>query len=946
MSIGIGSYWGKWDLHIHTKSSFDYDKNDYTDEGLVATWKEKGYVAVAITDHFLIDGERISKLQSLALKEGITVFPGVEFRTDKGDKNVHIIAIFSEKIDVEELASAFEYNMIKTKAKNPDSHKTIYWNLEDIQEFTKRYQGVLTVHAGKKSNGIDKSMSNEEFFMAIKREYAEIVDAFEVNNLHSYREYEKIVLPHLKKEFDKDFPVIICSDNHNYDNYKTSAPLWIKADPSFEGLKQALLHPSERIYLGDKPKKLLDLEKKPETIMNNLEIRKSEYAKNEETWFDCEIPLNPGLIALIGNKGSGKSALSDILGHANNVSDKQKFSFLNQRRFNKSPQKYGEDYSLRLEWHDGEIVEHSKLTVSNEKDYYTQTAQYLPQQYIEEVCTNLDQTHFQKEIDKVIFSYLSPQDSLGASDLNSYMRMKTEQIEIELTPLYEKLDKINKDIIQLESKLKTSYQKQIKVKLQEKNEELIRHRNLKPGEVIKPEDSDHTEELGKIERYKEYVEKIKNEISTEKERLLEINQQEQKVINLKSKTLITLRAIEEINEEFQSIIENIDQKDLDFKINLVGEKSVFDDLLTRIGNKRGEIEKILEQKETRLKEIEQLKSEALKLIDDANKEYQEYLNQLKQWEDKEKNIIGDEETVGTLEYYQAEDTYLREKLSAEYADLCEERKSVIKDVYNKKIDRRRIFQDVYSTIAQKIEEVLGNTNKNIQFKADLLLDRDQIKSSLDYINKRARSDFQGAEESEKVLATRIQELNVESFYEIENFIKNTLSCGLENDYDQLEKVINDKESYYRAITSLEYLEVNYLLTYNENTIEQLSPGERGLLLLIFYLLLNKESKPIIIDQPEDNLDNQSVYSQLVPCMLEAKKNRQVIVVTHNPNIAIACDAEQVIISEIDKASKKITYTSGGIESDEINAKIVEILEGTRPAFSLRESKYKVLSVRP
>ena len=108
--------------------------------------------------------------------------------------------------------------------------------------------------------------------------------------------------------------------------------------------------------------------------------------------------------------------------------------------------------------------------------------------------------------------------------------------------------------------------------------------------------------------------------------------------------------------------------------------------------------------------------------------------------------------------------------------------------------------------------------------------------------------------------------------------------------------------------------------------------------MIFYLALDQEEKPLIIDQPEDNLDNQSVFDKLVPCVLEAKKNRQVIIITHNPNLAIACDSELIIYSE--NTGNHIEYISGAIEDDNIKGKIVDILEGTMPAFELRTSKYK------
>ena len=185
----------------------------------------------------------------------------------------------------------------------------------------------------------------------------------------------------------------------------------------------------------------------------------------------------------------------------------------------------------------------------------------------------------------------------------------------------------------------------------------------------------------------------------------------------------------------------------------------------------------------------------------------------------------------------------------------------------------------------------------------------------------------------------LNDINPEDQDSVLNFINSVIKgCG-GNDYDLLNKVIKNKKEFYNKLTSLEYIKIDYNLSLDNKELQQLSPGERGLVLIIFYLALNKEKEPIIIDQPEDNLDNESVFTKLVPCITQAKKDRQVIIVTHNPNIAIACDAEQIIVSSIDKENNKITYKSGSIENPEINKKIVHILEGTKPAFNLREKKY-------
>lgn len=126
-------------------------------------------------------------------------------------------------------------------------------------------------------------------------------------------------------------------------------------------------------------------------------------------------------------------------------------------------------------------------------------------------------------------------------------------------------------------------------------------------------------------------------------------------------------------------------------------------------------------------------------------------------------------------------------------------------------------------------------------------------------------------------------------------------------------------------------------------LEEMSPGQRGTVLLIFYLALDKGDAPLIIDQPEDNLDNQSVFDKLVPCILAAKKSRQIIIVTHNPNIAVACDSEQIISCNIDKHTHEITYESGAIEDVNVKDTVVKILEGTQPAFDLRNKKYSFYS---
>ena len=156
--------------------------------------------------------------------------------------------------------------------------------------------------------------------------------------------------------------------------------------------------------------------------------------------------------------------------------------------------------------------------------------------------------------------------------------------------------------------------------------------------------------------------------------------------------------------------------------------------------------------------------------------------------------------------------------------------------------------------------------------------------------------------------------------------------------DQVAKVSSALE-LLNYVFGLDYLSPRYSLTYEGQEISQLSPGERGLLLLVFYLLVDKDDIPIVIDQPEENLDNQTIFKVLVKCIKRAKQQRQVIMVTHNPNLAVVCDAEQIIYASCDKVATRFSYESGAIENPVIRSRVVEILEGTEPAFRNRQDKY-------
>ena len=108
------------------------------------------------------------------------------------------------------------------------------------------------------------------------------------------------------------------------------------------------------------------------------------------------------------------------------------------------------------------------------------------------------------------------------------------------------------------------------------------------------------------------------------------------------------------------------------------------------------------------------------------------------------------------------------------------------------------------------------------------------------------------------------------------------------------------------------------------------------------LIALSETVPLIIDQPEDNLDNRMVGRTLTKILADLKENRQIIVATHNPNIVVGGDAEQVIVLDAPKARCAAVTRSGCIDDSEIIDSVLSIMEGGKEAFQARERRYQEL----
>lgn len=160
----IGSTWKKWDLHFHTPSSYDYKNKSITDEDIIENLVSKNVSVVAITDHHVIDVARIKKLQELG-KGRITVLPGIEFRAELGgSESIHFIGIFPENCDLEDTWIKLQTHCKISKKDIADrgGDERIYCDLQETCAHIHQLNGLVTVHAGGKSNSIESIKNNKE----------------------------------------------------------------------------------------------------------------------------------------------------------------------------------------------------------------------------------------------------------------------------------------------------------------------------------------------------------------------------------------------------------------------------------------------------------------------------------------------------------------------------------------------------------------------------------------------------------------------------------------------------------------------------------------------------------------------------------------------------------------------------------------------------------------
>jgi predicted ATPase len=907
-----GSEWRKWDLHVHTPKSLfhNYQAKDNDDvwetfikdlEALPAEFKMLG-----INDYLFIDGYRkVLEYKSQGRLQNIDlILPVIELRLAKfcGNKqfkriNFHII--FSNDISADVIQSQF-LNGLSAKYKlDPNSNqqnwggvitkenlanlgnaikatvpqnelqnydtdlKEGFNNLNlEIEQIFEVLQNAEQYFAGKYLTCVGKtewdSLNWNDNSIAEKKSIINSVDIVftAAKNIENFNKAKNKLI-----ESNVNSLLLDCSDAHNNSDSTDKDKIgncntWIKADTTFEGLKQIIFEPDERVKIQqDKPD-----EKRGYQVIDSVTL-------NEDKFWNGVIYLNENLNTIIGGRSTGKSTLLKSI--AKKINDK--ITFEDEKEFIKN---HLDGISIR--WNDGEEG------VERDIDFF-------PQSYMHDIADDNEKTNYlirkvisNKSENKLLIEYDTKNNELKKSLSKNILDVFQSQSDIE--------------ILQLQLK-ETGDKKGVETEIQRLNTKI---QELSKNATITSQELDiYQNSLKDIAEKEQLIKQFDNDL------LL--------LSSLKNKSIIDSYYISEF-DHLSSLVKN------DVIIS-------FNELKDAANKKWAEYIDVVNRnvqikKQEHLTQIKQVKNSDLfkkgSQYYSDNKELNDIQNKLKEENSKLQEI-----------------KELKEKLSQLNSRKTATITQIVAD------------HDSYNSNAQSLVQNLKIEHDEVKISTKFTCKKQEIKSFLEnrlnqrgYDRQQYVSGFVDKYESD-----------------ITNISESFLNKALNNEIEY--KNYNDNQNVVTDFFTTNWFNISFELSYQNDVFDEMSQGKQAFVILKLLLEFSTKECPILIDQPEDSLDNRAIYNELVQYLRTKKKQRQIILVTHNPNVVVSADAENVIVANQDgknsknRDSVKFQYISGSLESTKINDNtnsivlesqgirehVCEILEGGKEAFEKRERKY-------
>ena len=926
-----GSEWRRWDLHVHTPGTNKNDQyegttieecwdgfyrtiSDYVGDG---SDKVKSIVSIGITDYLSIENYK-KVIAEKRLPDTIKlVIPNVELRMTPMSRNegINIHFLFNPAV-VDELEDrffsklSFEYKdrpYSATKAQLVSLGKALDSSLTEDKAYLKGVgQFIPSVDSLKKlfsndpelrentiiivsnssndgvtgaANNFSHIEANSSDFDATRQSIYQFVDAIFSGNPSdiSYFLGEKSDSPdEVIRKCGSLKPCFHGCDAHT--NAKLFEPdnqryCWIKSDPSFNGLKQVLYEPKDRVRISP----LMPEEKSDYHVIDRIVIDDPDFSPEP-------IQFNDKLSCIIGGKSTGKSILLHNLAltiDKNQVEEKTEKSKTKTRVLTK----------VKVFWKDGEVNE---TGVQNDSHKIV----YIPQTYLNQLS---DENEEKTEIDSIVEEIILQNDNA---------RISHEQMLKEIREYKPSLDKRIYDAVQI-------------------NEEI---------QSIKKEMAEIGSRAG-IEKQLDGLKKQKEIESKE----LSISEEDISKYDTAVSELTKLNVQVQTIENDISIVDSI----VSVVIPVETDKAMSDDVRKDISDAVSTIKEKADElwKEYKLKIIQKYQTKREKTVTDM----------------RNSEIVVDELKE------QVESNEAIAELSKRIQD--EEQRLLIFRDYDKKIDEKseelnKIISDLVQTF-KRYDDIQERYAASVNGEGSSLNEGSELTFSV-LIPFRTEAFCQRIKQlfDNRVLKSKKDIINVEDF-NIDQFDETALEKLIKACLNQ---TIPFSKSFTPESALRSILDNWYNVTYNvkmgDDLIDEMSPGKKALVLLKLLISLAESKSPILIDQPEDDLDNKSISDDLITFIKKKKIERQIIVVTHNANVVVSGDAEQVIVANqrgntTPNNKFRFEYRTGSIEDDlpvyddsgtiidgilnaqGIQQHICDILEGGEKAFAKRKNKYNI-----
>ncbi|MCB1885690.1 MAG: AAA family ATPase [Geminicoccaceae bacterium] len=718
---------------------------------------------------------------------------------------------------------------------------------------------------------------------------------------------------------------------------------WIKGDLAFESLRQTRLEPETRVVIGPAPPRGA----LPSQVVTSVDV-------SDAPWLVTPtVPLNAGLVGIIGARGSGKTALADIVAAGGYALS----SHLSERSFIRRAEKHLGEASARLTWENGDPTSNELRHVEMEDFLDSPRVQYLSQQFVDGLCSPEGvKDELLAEVERVIYQAHTAEEREGTT---TFRELRDERVARGRTLRRNHEDALAEAASELdvERERKTSLP-ELQKQRAEKEASIAKDKRDR-GSLIGKGDEERAKRLDEVSAAAESVRFRIEQARRRRQALLALRDEIDDTRKFEAPT--RLRRLEQDHseaglspDEWKAFLPKF-SGDVDAILE-TAIKAVDGRIRRMSGPAAGEVTIVPERPPaltSLLPEHVALVGNTLSLLNKEAARLRALIgidaeNAIALGRLSEK-ISRDEAALAKLD----RDIEAARKADERIEELTRSRRESYASVFDGILDEERELSTLYAPLKARLEEEEGALAKlsiSVRRVVDITAWIKQGEALLDLnktgplkrgtLSTAAKSVLQDAWVSGS--STDV----AEAMSRFSETYRRDLASHAPVERSDVRAFRKWGGRISRWLYGTDHITVSYGVQYEGVDIEQLSPGTRGIVLLLLYLAIDRDDdRPLIIDQPEENLDPKSIFEESVERFRRAKQRRQIIIVTHNANLVVNTDADQVIVATCGPHRRgtlpEIRYQSGGLENPEIRRMVCEILEGGETAFRERARRLRV-----